>query len=164
MEEEPAPPYVITVHALHAYWRARLGFVVANKITGLLWSGVKAGRLHRNGFKLRSTHRMMAENDAPAGVLAEDGSSRLPALSAAGLGIGLGGELAVAARQQCLSARDVAQATRERREGFLAHRLQLNAAVYDASVAASHRRLRFLVDHQHVLLPRPLASHLMPPR
>ena len=41
---------------------------------------------------------------------------------------------------------------RVKRDELNAHRMQINAAVYDAWMAAKNRRMGILVDHQHVLL------------
>ena len=155
VEEAPAPPYFIAVRELQNYLHARAGFILSSKITSVLAVAVKAGRIHREGMRLRSTHLLMAPAAAAAsgdGDLAIEnrGGAALRDLSADGLGLGLGGGLATAARMAVThtTAKERAQATRDRHARLHEHRMRCNASVYQAAVAASHRRLRFLVEHQ----------------
>ena len=43
----------MTVSDVHDYLRARIGHIVPSKITNTVWTGVKSGRLHRQGYRLR---------------------------------------------------------------------------------------------------------------
>ena len=72
--------------------------------------------------------------------------------------LGLSGTLAMAARLaekqgNPATVKERAQGTRDRHARMHEHRMRCNSAVYAAAVAASRRRLKFLVTQQQLLAP-----------